>query len=158
MVEEILDKEIEDVVDEGDEVMDMEIYLNSMSFTSLKRELLQTILYADYLQLISFSPYPSGVRNVILEQSHNCKTPEHDFLNQIYDKLIPRLYEFNLRSDNKIVIEFKPLKKQNGRFYDRHTSLFYSFKDNINRIGLECFHYDGVKPKLITDNGFSETI
>jgi len=144
-----IEQEIENV-DEVDETAEFKIYLNSMGFTSLKRNLLKTILEADYLQIISFSPYPSGVRNVILEQSHNEKTPEHEYLDMIYDKLILRLEEFNLHVDNKIVIEFKPLKKQD-RHCERHTSLFFSSHDGINRIGLESFHYDGMKPIMIKD-------
>jgi hypothetical protein len=111
-----------------------------------KIQIIDTLIKND-IQIISYYTYPSGVRNVILEQVNGVKTEENDFLNIFYQKIIEKLKKHNLPVDNKIVIEFKTITNDG----DGHSNLFFSIKDGLYKIGLEAFNaYD--TPPIYIEN------
>jgi len=124
----------------------MRLYLDSIAYNSFKEKIIRTLTNNDF-KIISHSRYPSGIRNVILEQQHSIKTPEHNFLELLHDRVLEKMKESKIPFDNKIVIEIQPILLEDGsKYFERHTPMFFSMKDGLNSLGLECFHVDGFKP------------
>jgi uncharacterized protein YueI len=122
------------------------LYLDSIAYNSFKENIIRTFTNNDF-KIISHSRYPSGIRNVVLKQQHSIKTPEHNFLESLRDRVLEKMKEVKIAFDNKIVIEIQPiLLEDNSKYFEIHSPMFFSMKDGLNSLGLESFQVDGFKP------------
>jgi len=87
------------------------------------------------LRVVGFYPYTSGTIFRILEQSHNYKTPEHDFLESFGNKVLALAEAKGCRQDNKIVIELA-FNNDNYRSLTKTSNIFVGYYDNVWSIGL----------------------
>ena len=141
---ETLKKEVE----QDDEKI-FKAFMAHYDLMDMKRTILNMLYDANDFEFISFYYYPSGTRVRLLEQSHNGKTPEHDLLEEFGEKLLDKFEAVTKhRRDNKIVIEFKVIDKNNESY---HTPLFLGWHDGKFNIGLEAFNYDNHPPVYLKD-------
>ena len=97
-------------------------------------------LKADYFDIIAFYPYTSIVHMRLLEQNHNYKTEEHDFIQSFADEIWVKAEELGCKRDNKIVVEIK--SKVLKDCFNINSSLFVGWHDGQISIGLSMYQPD----------------
>jgi hypothetical protein len=99
---------------------------------------LQEILLTREWKAVKFFPYTSSVTNRLLTQSHNYKTPEHNFLDNIGNKFKDEIEEKGIRWDNKIVIKIESVITAGG-YNDIPSVLYIGCYDGLWNIGLGVY-------------------
>jgi hypothetical protein len=116
----------------------------------MKKDICYFLTEHTEFELLSFFPYPSGVRHQLLSQSHNYESEEHTFLDEFGELMLKEFEnETGFRRDNKIVIEFTPV---NFKDNEKYSSLFLGYKDNVFSIGLGAFQVDKREPISLIDS------
>jgi hypothetical protein len=104
---------------------------------------------AENFEIVAYYPYTSIVTNTILSQSHNYETPEHLFIQKFADEIKAQWLEKLNVWDNKVVIEVREKRtKTHEKMFNRCSSFFIGYKDNIISIGLGMY-----QPDSYTSNG-----
>lgn len=94
------------------------------------------------LKPVRFYRYTSGVSYVILKQSHNYKTEEHSFLEELGNQL-RSLIPQNLW-DNKVVVECEMISEHPSQ--KAKSNIFIGKSDNCWKVGLGVWSDDWVEP------------
>jgi hypothetical protein len=98
-------------------------------------------LQAKDFNIVAFYPYTSIVSTTILEQNHNYKTDEHDFIQAFADKIWKKAEALGCRWDNKIVVELS-LDKSNHDTFRIDSNIFVGWYDGKISIGLGIWQPD----------------
>jgi hypothetical protein len=106
--------------------------------------IIKTFMENDF-RIISYLMYPAGIRCPLITH----KTDDvyiTNYLEPLVKRIIEKLEAAKLPVDNKIVVEIEPIYPISKGCYRRNTPLFFSMKDGVYSIGLECFQHDGIGP------------
>lgn len=102
-------------------------------------------LQALYYDVVAFYPYTSVISNRILEQSHNYKTEEHDFIQKFADDIKSKAEELDCEWDNKVVVEIQLRKSKLYNEQRKDSNLFVGYYDGKISIGLGVWLPDAPK-------------
>jgi hypothetical protein len=95
---------------------------------------------------IKFYPYTSGVDYRILAQNHNYKTEEHDFLEELGNKLHDIVVSTGINWDNKVVVE---CLVKSATPNETFAHVFIGKYDGRWSVGLSCWSDPWIKPAEI---------
>lgn len=100
----------------------------------------------DSFKIVGYYPYTSFVSMRLLEQNHNYKTEEHDFLNEIGMCVRDKIESLDLRWDNKVVIELEHINTLNCYF--KESNIFIGWCDGNWSLGLGVWQPDSYTKNL----------
>lgn len=103
-------------------------------------------LQAERYDIVAFYPYTSVVSTRILEQSHNRKTEEHDFIQKFADDIQNKAEKLGCVWDNKVVVEIqlRDLTKID-KDQCKDSNLFVGYYNGKISIGLGVWLPDAPK-------------
>lgn len=87
-----------------------------------------------------FFRYKSSVQDRVLEQDHNYITPEHEFLQQMWEDMWSKAVKLGCVFDNKIVLQIT--KIPNPRIKEEiaiNATLYLGYYDNKISLGLSVY-------------------
>jgi hypothetical protein len=129
---------------EWDEINKNRVLPENTKYSDIGQYIIKSFMDNDF-RIISYLMYPAGIRCPLITH----KTDDTDITNSLeplYERIINKLEDAKLPVDNKIVVEIEPIYPINKGCYERITPLFFSMKDGVYSIGLECFQHDGIEP------------
>lgn len=98
-------------------------------------------LHAKDFNIVGFYPYTSSVSHRILEQNHNHKTDEHDFLEKFWNAMWEKAEKLGCQFDNKIVLEIEPSFKT-PKDFSKNSNLFIGKYDGKIALGFGIWQPD----------------
>lgn len=108
---------------------------------------IENFLKLDNFDIVAFYPYTSVVIGRILEQNHNYETEEANLLTSFFNEVLKEFPKYNIKNDNKIVVELR-LKKDNFAVnFIKVGSIFLGYYDNKITLGIGVYQLDNYTQK-----------